>query len=54
MRLLSRQDLLQMSDAEVIATAECHGLAVEGLSPAEALEELADFLDGFRAMAGEG
>jgi hypothetical protein len=53
-RLLTRAELQALDDESLLAIAECHGLEVEGLSPAEALEELADFLDGFRAMAGEG
>jgi hypothetical protein len=54
MRLLSRADLLPLSPAEVIGLAECHGLEVEGRTPTEVLDELADFLADFAEAFGEG
>ena len=54
MQLLSRAELLQMDPEVLLATAACHGLEVEGRTASAVLDDLADFLDDFRAMAGEG
>ena len=45
--MLSRADLVEMDDAELMATAECHGIAVEGLSRDEVFSVFGDFLDSF-------
>jgi hypothetical protein len=54
MRLLTHAELQALDDEALLATAECHGLEVEGLSPAEALEELVSFLEDFSTLAAEG
>ena len=51
MRFLSRDDLLQLSPDELMATAECHGLDVEGRQAADVLDELADWIEDFRTLA---
>ena len=50
MQILSRHQLLAM-DVEVLrATAECHGLDVEGLADRQLVDEFDDYLDCFRAL----
>ena len=52
MQILSRHQLLQLSDSELRATAECHGLDVEGLADRQLVDEFDDYLDGFRTLEG--
>jgi hypothetical protein len=52
MRLLSRDELLGMDEETLLATAECHGLEIEGRTANEVIDELADFLADFAVMFG--
>jgi hypothetical protein len=53
MKLLSRAELLQMSDEEVVGVAECHGLDVANKRAADLIDELHDFITDFAEMFGE-
>jgi hypothetical protein len=54
-KLLTRNELLQFSELELRATADCHGLeGLDELSGPQVLEALDAWLEDFRALAGEG
>lgn len=50
MEILSRHQLLQLSTSELRATAECHGLILEGLPQSSWVDEFDGYLDGFRTL----
>ena len=50
MFVLSRHQLLQLSDSELRATAECHGLDVSELADSQLVDEFDDYLDMFRTL----
>jgi len=52
MRFLSRQELLELTDEELLGLAECHGLEVEGRRANEVIDELHDFITDFAEMFG--
>ena len=54
MRLLSRQDLLELDEEALLETAACHGVDVEGRTAAQVLDEFSDFLEDFGEMFAEG
>jgi hypothetical protein len=49
-KLLSRDQLLQMDEEQLLATADCHGLEIGGRTANEVVDELSDFLEAFAAM----
>jgi hypothetical protein len=53
-RLLSRQDLLELDEESLLETAACHGVDVEGRTAAQVLDEFSDFLEDFAEAFGPG
>ena len=50
MEILSRGQLLSMDAEALRATAECHGLDVDGVADSQLVDEFDDFLECFRAL----
>ena len=52
MKLLSRAQLLELSEEALLGTAACHGIETAGRRANEVIDELADLIEDFSYLAG--
>ena len=53
MRVMSRNELLSLTEEQLIGTAECHGFVTEGLTIGEIVDGFDDWLQDLRILYGE-